>query len=345
MMGYGNLGWSTNFLKGRTGMNDVVGISSLNVDYIYEADDLSFLEPFYLKEGNRREWALTDSEEIKKIKTILQEKARLISKTGGGSAANSVYALAKMGFKSGIVGKIGKDADADFLLNEIKIIPLQQIARNEWTGNALIVLDPKRDRTIILVPNANRTWVWADLDLDFIRSFSMMHMTSLLGEGLKLQERLTGELFGKVQISFDPGEVYASQGLSALTPILSRTDILFITEAELQMLTGLPMLEALAAVQSIVTKIIVIKKKGSGACIVQGSKTWDLPAEIIQAKDTTGAGDVFAAGFLAGLLKGQALPECGRLGLAMAHQSMMGLGREAYPGAGDFEKALQKLKD
>ena len=325
-------------------MNDVVGISSLNVDYIYETDDLSFLEAFHPKGGNRREWVLTDSEEIKKIKTLLPEKARLISKTGGGSAANTVYSLAKMGFKSGIVGKIGRDADADFLLNEIDIIPLKHIARNRWTGNALIVLGPKRDRTIVLVPNANRTLVWADLDLDFIRSFSMMHMTSLLGEGLKLQEQLTGEVAGKVRISFDPGEIYASQGLSALTPLLSRCEILFITEAELQMLTGLPMPDAVPVVQSAGTKIIVIKRKGSGASIVQGSKTWDLPAEIIQAKDTTGAGDVFAAGFLAGLLKGQSLPDCGRLGLTMAHQSMMGLGREAYPGEEDFEKAFQKLE-
>jgi sugar/nucleoside kinase (ribokinase family) len=327
------------------GMNDVVGISSLNVDYIYEAEDLSFLEAFHPEGGNRREWALTDSEKINKIKTVLQEKARLISKTGGGSAANTVYSLAKIGFKSGIVGKIGKDADADFLLKEIDIIPLKQIARNQWTGNALIVLGPKRDRTIILIPNANRTLVWADLDLDFIRSFSMMHMTSLLGEGLKLQERLAGEVAGKVLISFDPGEVYASHGLAPLTPLLSQCEILFITEAELQMLTGLPMLEAVSVVQSTGTKIIVIKRKGAGASIVQGKEFWELPAEIIQAKDTTGAGDVFAAGFLGGLLKGQSLPVCGHLGLAMAHQSMMGLGRDAYPGAEDFERSLQKLKD
>jgi ribokinase len=327
----------------RSGMKDVVGISSLNVDYIYETADLSFLQPFYPEGKNRRAWLLTDSDEIQKIKIILKEKARLISKSGGGSAANTVYCLAKMGFQSGIVGKIGRDDDADFLIREMRTIPFHSLARNQWTGTAFIVLGSSRDRTILLLPNANQTLVWADLDLDFIGSFSMMHLTSLPGEGLKLQARLAGELSGRMRISLDPGEIYVRQGLIALTSLLSRCEILFITEAELQILTGLPMLDAIAAIQSTGIEIIVIKKKAAGAYIVQGAETWDLPAEIIQAKDTTGAGDVFAAGFLAGLLKGQSLPDCGRLGLAMAHQSMMGLGREAYPGEEDFQKAFKKI--
>jgi sugar/nucleoside kinase (ribokinase family) len=112
-------------------MKDVVGISSLNVDYIYETADLSFLQPFYPEGKKRRAWLLTDSEEIQKLKTILKEKSRLISKTGGGSAANAVYCLAKMGFQSGIVGKIGQDDDADFLIREMKIIPFHHLARDQ----------------------------------------------------------------------------------------------------------------------------------------------------------------------------------------------------------------------
>ncbi len=321
----------------------MVGISSLNVDYIYETADLSFLRPFYPEGKKRRAWLLTDREDIQKLKTILKEKARLISKSGGGSAANTVYGLAKMGFQTGIVGKIGQDDDADFLIREMRIIPFHHLARDQWTGNALIVLGPNRDRTLLLIPNANQTLNWADLDLDFIGSFSIMHLTSLPGEGLQLQERLAGDMSGRMRISFDPGEVYVRQGLVALTPLLSRCDILFITEGELQILTGLPRPESISVVQSTGTKIIVIKKIEAGAFIVQGAETWDLPAEIIQAKDTTGAGDVFAAGFLAGLLKGQSLPDCGRLGLILSHQSMMGLGREAYPGEEDLEKALNKI--
>jgi sugar/nucleoside kinase (ribokinase family) len=111
----------------------------------------------------------------------------------------------------------------------------------------------------------------------------------------------------------------------------------------LEILTGLPRPESVSVIQSTGTKLIVIKKKGAGAVIVQGAKTWDLPAEIIRAKDMTGAGDVFAAGFLAGLLKGQSLPDCGHLGLRLARQSMTGLGSAAYPGKEDLEMALNLL--
>ena len=76
-----------------------------------------------------------------------------------------------MGFQTGIVGKIGQDDDADFLIREMRIIPFQSLSRDHWTGNALIVLGPNRDRTLLLIPNANQTLSWADFDLDFIGAF------------------------------------------------------------------------------------------------------------------------------------------------------------------------------
>lgn len=326
-----------------TKSKDVVGLSSLNVDYIYEAEDISFLKPFDPEGEERRAWILTDPKKILEIKSLLNKKARLISKSGGGSAANTVFCLAKMGFQCGLIGKIGRDEDGVFLINEIKPIPFQHIARDQSTGNALIVLGPTRDRIIVLVPNANSTLVWSDLDLDFISSFSFLHMTSLPGEGIKIQERLVAEVPVRVRISFDPGEVYAREGLKNLAPLISRCEILFITEKELQLLTGSPLRESVSEVQSLGLDIIAVKRKGAGASIYQGAEIWDLPAEIIPAKDTTGAGDVFAAGFLAGMLRGRSLPDCGRLGLAMAHQSMLGIGRSAYPDMKDFERAVHNL--
>ncbi|MEW6185015.1 MAG: carbohydrate kinase family protein [Thermodesulfobacteriota bacterium] len=324
-------------------MNDVVSLSSLNVDYIYEAEDLSFLEPLYPEGGYRRQWTLDDPHKILELESTLKGKARLIAKSGGGSGANTAYCLAKMGFKSGLMGKIGRDDDAEFLMDANKIIPFQQISRNQRTGKSLIVLGPDRDRTIIRIPQANQTLVGADLDLDFIKSFSILHLTSLPGEGLNLQVRLVEVLAGKIQISFDPGETYVRKGLAALTPILVRCDWLFITEGELEILTNLSLKEAAPRLQDIGTQTIIIKKKGAGAHIFRGSQSWDLPSQIVQAQDTTGAGDVFAAGFLAGILKGFSLPDCGCLGLTFSHQSLIGLGRTAYPGKEDFEKARGKL--
>lgn len=324
-------------------MEDVVGFGSLNVDYIYEAEDTSFLESFCPGGEKRRAWVLTDWEEIRKLKKILSRKARLISRSGGGSAANTVYCLAKMGFTTGMMGKTGRDEDASFLAKEWPPLRRLHLARNQRTGQALIILGPDRDRVMLLLPCANQEITWADLNPDFVREFRMLHMTSILGIGLSLQERLAREVSGEVQISFDPGEVYARRGLKDLASILTRCYILFITQGELELMTGRAWEDGVKKVMDLGTRIIAVKRKGSGAFIQEAAAVWELPAPIIQAKDTTGAGDVFAAGFLGGYLRGLPLPVCGSLGLAMAHQSMGGVGREAYPTREDFETAVKRL--
>ena len=324
-------------------MDDVVGFGSLNVDYIYETEDLAFLEPFYPEGKKRREWVLTEPAEIQEVQEVLCEKTKLISRTGGGSAANTIFSLAKMGFRSGMVGKVGHDEDGDFILQEMALIPRLHIGRGYRTGKALIILGPDRDRIILLLPNANRELTWADLDTDFIRTFRILHLTSILGEGLLLQERLARELFGQVQISFDPGEVYAQRGLKFLGPLFALGHILFITQGELELLTGRDWRDGVKEILDLGTQIIAVKKKGSGAFIQKAAEVWELPAPIIQAKDTTGAGDVFAAGFLGGYLRGLPLPSCGSLGLTMAHRSMGGVGRDAYPTREDFETAVKRV--
>ena len=160
---------------------------------------------------------------------------------------------------------------------------------------------------------------------------------------MSLQERLAREVAGQVQISFDPGEVYVQRGLKDLAPLLSRCHILFITQGELELLTGRDWRDGVKEIMDLGTRIIAVKKKGSGAFIQEAAGIWELPAPIIHAKDTTGAGDVFAAGFLGGTLRGLPLPACGSLGLAMAHRSMGGIGREAYPTREDFETAFKRL--
>jgi sugar/nucleoside kinase (ribokinase family) len=324
-------------------VDDVVGCGSLNVDYIYETEDLSFLEPFYPEGEKRRQWVLNDAREMESLQEALRKGARLISRSGGGSAANTMFALARMGFRSGMLGKVGRDEDGEFIQKEMALVPRLRITRDSRTGQARIILGPDRDRTILLLPNANRELIWADLRPDFVRQFRIFHLTSLPGEGLALQERLAREVTGQVQISCDPGEVYAQRGLQDLTSLLVRCHILFITQGELELLTGRDWKEGLAEILNLGTRIVAVKKKGSGAFIRQGAESWELPAPVIQAKDTTGAGDVFAAGFLGGYLRGRSLPACGALGLALARQSMTGLGREAYPTRKDFEVVTSQL--
>jgi ribokinase len=242
-----------------------------------------------------------------------------------------------------MMGKVGQDEDGDFILKEMALISRRRIGRDHRTGQALIILGPDRDRIILLLPNANRELSWEDLEPDFVKTFRILHMTSILGKGLALQERLAREVAGQVQISFDPGEVYVQRGLKDLAPLLSLCHFLFITQGELELLAGRDWRDGVKEIMDLGTRIIAVKKKGSGAFLQGAAGIWELPAPVIQAKDTTGAGDVFAAGFLGGYLRGLPLPACGSLGLTMAHQSMAGVGREAYPNRKDFETAAKRM--
>jgi ribokinase len=125
--------------------------------------------------------------------------------------------------------------------------------------------------------------------------------------------------------------------------LLSLCHFLFITQGELELLAGRDWRDGVKEIMDLGTRIIAVKKKGSGAFLQGAAGIWELPAPVIQAKDTTGAGDVFAAGFLGGYLRGLPLPACGSLGLTMAHQSMAGVGREAYPNRKDFETAAKRM--
>ena len=88
---------------------DAVGLGALNLDIIYK---VNFEEFTLIKKGVERK---IDKEELPFLKKFLKEKAQFVTKSGGGSAANTIYALSRMGFSCGFVGKVGKDEEGDFL--------------------------------------------------------------------------------------------------------------------------------------------------------------------------------------------------------------------------------------
>ena len=326
-------------------VNDVVGWGSLNVDYIYETEDLVFLEPFY-PAGEKAPGVGADRAGLKygPCKETVPENARLISRTGGGKRRQYGFFFgAVWAFRAAWWARSDRTRTGILSCRRWPRSRGWRPGRDQRTGRALIVLGPDRDRIILLLPNANRELTWDDVDPEFVRAFRVLHLTSILGEGLALQERLAREVAGRVLISCDPGEVYAQRGTAELAGLIACCDLLFITQGEVELLTGRNWNDGIETLRNLGTRIIVVKKKGSGAFIREAARTWELPAPVVQARDTTGAGDVFAAGFLGGFLRGLPLPACGSLGLAMAHRSMTGVGREAYPTQADFEAAVKGL--
>lgn len=304
---------------------DVVGLGALNVDMVYEVD----LASFGLEAGRER---IGSYEEFKGLLKLLKNRGKVKVKSGGGSAANTIYALAKLGFSCGYLGKVGKDEEGNFLLEGLSKVEVDtsKIKRNKKSGVCLVLLDKSKDRTIIVLPNANDTLVFSELDTDYINKADFLHMSSFLGKiPFEAQKKIASKT--KAKISFNPGEPHAARGLKELSPILEHTFVLFLTQKEAEILTDKDYKKGARVLLSYGIEIIVCTRGEKGSYLLSRKEELEVPPEKVEAADTTGAGDVYAAGFLAGLLKKLPLPECARLATKAAAQSIKGYGRDSYP--------------
>ncbi|MDD3580902.1 MAG: PfkB family carbohydrate kinase [Desulfobacca sp.] len=313
----------------------VVCLGALNVDRLYRVETL---KPFAevvpgLTAGG--EYELTAFQEAV-LQSRLAQEATMAGRSGGGQAANTAYALARWGQSVALVGRVGADDDGDFLLNGLAGVDCH-IERQGASGRAYILVDQEGERTILVAPNTNDLLAWSDLPVPLIQEARFLHLTSFVGDQpLKVQIALAHQLTDGPHISLDPGELYSRQGRSSLAPLLARTDTLLVTETEWQLLGG----EAFSwpdwAPQS-----IIVKLGRRGARLISPTGIIEAPTETdVTVVDTIGAGDVFAAGWLAAQLAGLDPRAALKLANRMAAASLTGPGREGYP---DKALLLQQL--
>lgn len=306
---------------------DVVGLGALNVDLIYEAD----LASMGLEAGRER---VGSFEEFRDLLESLQKKGKLRMRSGGGSAANTVYALARMGISSGLVGKVGQDEEGDFLLQDLQEagVDSSRVTCNGRTGLCIVLLGRKRDRSILILPGANDSLSYPEIDLDYVNEAEFLHMSSFLGTiPFHMQKKVAART--KAKISFDPGEPHAIRGIKELAPILKRCFILFPSGREIETLTGKNYKEGARELLEYGIKIIACTLGEKGSYILSEDSELQIPPLKTEVVDTTGAGDVYAAGFLAALLRGFSLMRCAHLASKVASLSVAGYGRSSYPEA------------
>jgi len=261
-------------------------------------------------------------------------------RSGGGQAANAVYALARMGFEAAMLGRVGADDEGEWLLNDLAPANTRYVVRQGASGRVFVLLDEGGERRNLVLPAANDEFSPADLPRHPPRS-RFAFFTSFVGDGpLAAQLELFQRLSPETEIAFDPGELYARKGVKRFIPLLQRCSFLFATERELELLCGIPKDEAISFLLNVGVSLVVCKMGSRGARLI--GKHVDLfvpplPAEVV---DVTGAGDLFAAGFIAGLLEDVGLEAAGRLAAWAASCGITGVGRSAYPTADQWRVRL-----
>lgn len=325
-----------------------IGFGSLNLDEFWEVDE-EFLRAYDLRPG---EEYVKDVEWFAGVYPVLRTQGSLRGIDPGGSAANMIAALRKMGFVTGFYGATGKDDAKALRLEELGQPEDLKVQRLDLpAGRCLALIDRRdaaKDRALVILPNSNDLAGSQELDTAYFQQALWLHLTSFVStKPLAAQIDLLGRFSGKTRVSFDPGAVYSAFGLAVLRPILEQTDVLFTTEEELTDLIGRSSLkEAVAAVIQVGVKAVIVKMGAKGLSGFEIGRSFHqeavLPAEI---KDRTGAGDVAAAGFIAGMIHSLSMQESLELAALAASRSIEGYGRSCYPDEALLHSFLSKLKE
>lgn len=281
-------------------MPDVVALGDINVDIIAQF-------PLYPAKGQD---ALAYSTEFH----------------CGGSAANTAMALAWMGLDVILISRVGPDSLALKALNSLRdagVIP-SGLQRDPaaMTGLMYVVVTPDGERTILGHRGANVFTDPAQIREEDVAAARLFHLSgyALLAEPQRSAALLSLEIACRHDriVSVDPGMSVPQAALDAMRALLPVIDIFLPNLAEAQQLTGLEAPERCAEAMLDEGVEVVVLKLGEDGCLVSRREgTFHVPGFAVEARDTTGAGDYFAAGALAGFLGGLDWHSAAVLGNAM----------------------------
>ena len=296
---------------------DVIGLGALNMDSLYRVNRIA------------RE------EEESFIKDFKE--------TPGGSAANTVAGLARLGLKTGYIGKVTEDREGELLLNSFKQQNVDTdgiiVSKEGRSGVVNGYVDTKGERALYVDPGVNDSLEFREVDLEYAGSAEILHFTSFVGEKPFEAQKELATVLPEVKISLDPGELYARKGLASLRPIIKRCSVMFLNENEVRLLTGEECEEGSKALIKRGVGVVAVKLGERGCYITDGEESHMIQAYKVKVVDTTGAGDAFCAGFLYGLIKEKNLYECGRLGNFVASSCIRKAGaREGLPTLSDLHE-------
>jgi sugar/nucleoside kinase (ribokinase family) len=294
---------------------DVVGIGNAIVDIIAHGDD-AFLSKHGMQKGGM---TLIDEAKAEALYAAMGPAVQL----SGGSAANTIAGLASLGARTGYIGKVKNDALGRIFRHDISSagarFPTQAAPDGPATARCLIFVTPDAQRTMNTFIGASANLSPVDVDEELIRSAKITYLEGYLYDPPQAKAafhraaEIAHSAGGKVALSLSDRfcvERYREQfrNLAEL-----HIDYLFANESEIEALFETDLERALPQVVSAVD-IAAITRGAAGSIVATKSERIDVDvAPVDRVVDTTGAGDLYAAGFLFGLARRRPLAECGRL--------------------------------
>jgi len=267
---------------------------------------------------------------------VLAESFRM---TLGGASAICAVGLARLGDPVAIRGVVGADLWGDYCVETMAAegVDVSGISRHpsEKTG-VTVSLSTRSDRALVTFPGTIDALRAAELPPDFFRGFDHLHISSyFLQKSLGAGEILARGKAGGLTTSLDPGFDPADEWAPGLRDVLTYVDVFFPNGVELSRLSRRE--DPAAGLRDLANGVTltVVKLGEAGALALDGDRALAVPTYPVVARDTTGAGDSFDAGFLHAWLRGSSLQRCLQWGTAAGALSTRGPGGTSTQASGE----------
>lgn len=308
---------------------DVVGIGNALVDVIAHAED-RFITRHALVKGSM---TLIDTDRALELYRALGSAIEM----SGGSAANTMTGVASFGGRAGYIGKVSADELGDVFAHDLRAVGVRFKAGDKNsgvpTGRCIIVVTPDAERTMNTYLGASSMLNEDDLDEGMIAAGKVLYMEGYLFDRTEAKQafRRAAEVahdHGR-QVSLTLSDSFCvdrhRSDFRAL--VADQVDVLFGNRGELVSLYETETFDQAVELVRQECQLAVVTTGADGCLIIGGDEIVSVPAQpVTEVLDTTGAGDLFAAGFLYGFTRGMALAECGRLGSLAAAEVISHVG-------------------
>ena len=308
---------------------DVVGIGNAIVDVLVQADD-DQIDAFGLTKGTM---ALVDEQQAERLYASVGPGLE----TSGGSAANTLAGIAQLGGRAGFIGRVRDDQLGGIFAHDIRSVGARfetpAATAGASTARCLILVTPDAQRTMCTYLGASVGLDPADLDLEMVAQAKVLYLEGYLWDSDEAKQAFIAAAEvarahgGEVALSLSDAFCVERHRDSFQELVDGHVDILFANEMEITSLYKANSFEEAAEQVRGRCRIAALTRSEQGSLILNGDGTHAIaPFRLGPLVDTTGAGDLYAAGFLHAYTQGRSVEACGRLGSLCAGQVVTQLG-------------------
>ena len=308
---------------------DLIGLGNAIVDIIVNVED-KFLDINNLKKGSMNLINSDESERLLKDCTV-------IKKISGGSSANTVVCLAELGNNVQFIGRVKNDNFGNFFSTDIKksntIFNTPPIEKGPSSAHSIIFITPDAQRTMCTYLGASIDFEPNDINFDLIKKSKYLYLEGYLWDSdlaknafLKAA-KIAKKSNTKIILSLSDAFCVDRHRESFLELIENYIDVVFCNEAEVLSVFKENDLQSCQKFFSSICELVIITLGSKGSLIINKGESKEIKPYVLgEIIDTTGAGDLYAGGFIHGLINDYALNECGVIGSICAGHIITQLG-------------------